>query len=241
MMRIAYITGALLIGQLTMGQKWVPATSEEIDGFHQKMETAYNQDSYGFAIRHASYKGHDAMKPEDEQLGYFYKAGNRFHSKVMGVETIQDEKVVVSILPSEKGIYLTAPEKDLVRHFTAMEKEQIMDWIASTEKMKEGSTTWMRYNYKKDLPLEKVEVQTNKQGFVLALKMYYATALPWEDEEGEEHETKPRLEIHYTKVDSETLANGALSVSHMVRETPQGYAPSTRFKDYEVYDMRVSN
>ena len=234
---------ALFSTQISLGNEsiWKEIQVSDMEGVYKKMELAYTtNEMYGFKSLHASYIGHETQVIHDQHRGYFHKSGDRYHSNILGVESVQGKDFTISIMKGEKAMMLTK-NASLLQSFGQGDKELNLKRIHKIQTKKIGTSTCYRVSYKEGVSMEKIEIQVDDNGFMQKILLFYASKRGYITENGIKSYAKPRMEISYTKVPTSSFDMNEFETSNYVIEKNGELTVAPSFSHYQLNDLRIQN
>ena len=216
-------------------------TAEEMSEVYKQIGKLYTYtESYSFSTYHASYKSHNSTIPHEEEKGFYAKTNLMYYSKGFNAETIQNDQFKIVVLKEEKEIYIYDTDHQNLVDYPI---EEYLRTLKSAEKITQtdhvdGSKSYIIY-YKPGRPLLKFKIRVNQQGFITNISMYFSQNVEWEDEKGDIHSSKPRLEIAYKDINTKTLSKTQYSTSVFLTHSNGVFEGKGDYKTFAVNDMRL--
>jgi hypothetical protein len=178
---------------------WTTLTQEQFVEAFKGQETFYkNAGSYSLVITHASFTDHNAAAPYEQVSGYLHKDGSSYHSFILGVHTVQNEKVRLEIDSAEKSILVSSPD----RSFDPLSSEQLKQSMQGCAMLKErpfDKGKAYRIEYKKGNQLQATEYYAAENGQVTKMVLFY-NKLAYNPGFREKTELfQPRIEVGFTE------------------------------------------
>jgi hypothetical protein len=243
-MKRRFILGALIFSTCWIMANptgdWEPVSNDELVKVFNDCETQFNSSgSFQVNVSHESFKDHKTIQREDISKGYYLKDKNHYHSFLVGVHTIQNDKLKLSVDTSERIILVMLPEK--TEGFMNENKSlMIAQNIQSSSKMRKGGETLYKVVFKPNAGLEFYELAVDEKKVVKKLTLYYSTAIPQNPDDVNSPKSKPRVEITFSGFIINPTVNYAESFSEnkYLKKAGESYEGTGIYADYEVNDLR---
>ena len=204
-------------------------------------ENYRDMEFYSMDVIHSSYVDYQSVVPYEKSIGYFMKRKNNYCSLLMGVTTIQNEKIKLSVNPQKKFISISSPDEYMKAVFTQADFDLFSRFITSMKRDIIGDLATYRIEYKKGLSLSFYEMTVNNRNIITRMKLFYEREIAVDSENPKSKRSKPRMEIEFTniKYGEQQSESRKFDTGKYIHLENGKYALSDEFKDYRLVDMRV--
>lgn len=230
----------------TSDLNWKNITREEFEKVKSLLENFYSKNTtLSMTVTHASYKNYTTEIPHEQVAGYFRMNKNNYHSFLMGVEAIQNEKFKISVDSSQKLILVANPDnlgkeggiKEMMKFNYELSRSQITAYKIA--EVKGGKIHRVEFTQK--LPYTAYEMDISEEGLLRKLVIYYRNEYPSDIEDEQSPKTKPRLSITFSEVSKvPVFSKDEFDHNKYITISDKKILPSTQFSGYKVADLRVS-
>lgn len=207
----------------------------------KKMGEVYeNTNSYSFQTTHKSFRGHNSKTAFEIHQGDYIKKDKQYRSSLLGVETVQNKEFKVALVKESKQILIYDLDEKLRGK---VDPADFKGEIANAKEIKKGKlgvNTYFTITYKPNLPIERLELELDKNGFILKIAMYYSELHEWTDNQGKKQVSKAKLEIEYKNIKLNiAVQDSEFNTSEYVIKSTNGYISSMHYRNYIVEDLRI--
>ncbi len=234
-------TSILLLISLTSGAQ--TGSNIDVDEMSQVLKQVADKytamSDYSFNVTYTSYKGHSGNVIADKSSGVFKKSGQKMYANIMGMETVQDDKIRILTLEQEKLMFVYEPKP----------MEETMDIDAYSKALNDASKITKRHSgsqqifviyFKSYSTLEKMVLYLNDDLFITKVKLFYAEAQSWEVGSGVTKSAKPRLEINYSNFSFSPVKPNSFNTAQYVTTSGTSYKTTSQYARYELNNMILS-
>jgi len=222
---------------------WVNVQKEEVlqDFTAVRNWFAKNQ-SYQLNLKYCSFENYTTIKSADESVGYFKKSKLNYHSVMMGIETVQNEKIRVIVDSVNKTILLAESGKELQNPFGEGLYSKMLDKCRALKKMDGPSEKKLRIEFPLTFHMDSYEIAIEKKEFIKKITLYYMKAISAEEDDKNTKKSKPRVEISFSghKVNPVFSAQ-EFSTKRFVDFDGKNYKTTKLYSAYKIYDTRLKN
>lgn len=242
---LIYIVSFSLLSSMVLApaDNWTSITVEDMAKETKKIESVYKDNvGYSFSISHVTYKNYTTAKSEDKMTGYFIKdAKNNYHSYILGVHTIQNNKVKITIDSLNKSIQINSPDRSFTKEVKLSEVEDMLKICSSVKKQDITTGKKFRMEFSKTRKYSAYEVWVNASSQLEKLVMYFNAEFPSDPGDENSAKTKPRAEVLFTNYKTGLKPDYKSYFDETKYITFKGdtYVGSSTYKEYKIYDLRV--
>lgn len=242
---LIYIFGLSLLSSMVVVpvDNWTAITVEAMATEIKKIEAVYKDNvGYSFSISHVTYKNYTTTTAEDKMTGYFIKdAKNNYHSYILGVRTIQNSKVKITVDSINKSIQINTPDRSFTKEVKLSEVENMLKICSVVKKQDVSSGKKFRMEFAKTKKYSAYEVWVNSSSQLEKLVMYFNAEFPSDPNDEKSAKTKPRAEVLFTnyKTGLKPVYKDYFDETKYVTAKGDTYVGATNYKDYKIYDLRV--
>lgn len=234
-----------LFGFILPDSNWETVTASDMSKEIKSMEEFYkNTSAYSIKIVHRTYRNYSATKIEDESTGFFIKdAKNNYHSYSMGIRTIQNSKMKLTIDSLNKSILLNEPDSYLSKEVKISELKDLLKLCSAIKMNKEEGAKKYRFEFNKGGSYSAYEIWANSSSQIKKLILFFNTEVLTDPSDEKSAKTKPRAEISF----SDYTTGITPDYKKYFDETPyiqlknEKYSGVGKYKGFEVLDLRVKN
>ncbi|MBI3518104.1 MAG: hypothetical protein HY062_01935 [Bacteroidetes bacterium] len=224
---------------------WEVATKSEVISSYQKTWTWFtNTQNYAFKLKYTSYKDYVSKEIIESSEGYYKRLGNKYKTEVVGIKTIQNEKVRIIIDTLDKIITVLNPGKLNPALTNAKDLEVMLDNVKALKKRKIGKSVCYRIDFIKNELYEAYEFTINDKGLLESLVYYYSEQIEEDDGDGQylaplKTKVKPRLEVLFTNYQAPiTIAESEFQEKLIVLNDKEKINLLDKYKAFQLKDYR---
>jgi len=222
---------------------WNIITVDEMSKEIKKIEAFYkNTPAYSVSVTHASYKSYTATSSEDKMNGYFMKdAKNNYHSYVLGIHSVQNNKIKITVDSLNKSILINEPDKAFTKEVKVKEIEQMLKICTSVKKQNGTEISKYRFEFGKGTQYAAYEIWVNMDSRLQKIILYFNAEFPSDPDNDKSVKTKPRAEIVFSnyKTGIKPVYKDHFDETKYIKLSGDKYIPTEKFKNYKVYDLRA--
>jgi hypothetical protein len=194
MRRIIWIVYLIFLGIPSNAQDIKRELSkEEVIGFLQKVLQFYNKSTeYTVQTKMLAFEDYISKTPTDTSIGFFSRKDHCISSLAIGLKTIQDETIKITVDTVQKIILLSSPDM----HFStsAQQLQYSIDQAIKIEYIPSKNKDNLIFYYADGSEYSKVKISIEATGFISEYFLFYAI----QDYTSEEPKTvKPRAEVYF--------------------------------------------
>ncbi|MDF2450525.1 MAG: hypothetical protein K0S26_29 [Bacteroidota bacterium] len=223
---------------------WEIASKEEVMTVSQKYSEWFLKNlNYKVDINYASYSDHNSATAHDEFSGFYKRNNNNFHTLAMGVNTIQNEKMKLSIDTISRFIVLNNKIAIDQSPVNTKDFSTLLDNAKSIKKQKTNTGEIIyRSDFKPNAVYSAYEFKINSKGLLVLMKYYYSKELKDETPSGSIVKGKPRLEVSFNNYQTNVSFNYEKDFSEKkyLREEGKKIVLNNKYKNFELKDYRFS-
>jgi hypothetical protein len=240
-LRIIFICSLLLFAFCPVDETWVNVRKEEVlNDFSGVRNWFASNESYQLKLKYQSFESFSSMKSADESIGYFKRSKLNYHSVMMGIETIQNEKIRIMVDSSNKTILLAEPKKELQSPFDEQEYIKVLDKCRALKKMEGPTEKKLRIEFPAKFYMDSYTITIEKKEIIKKLVIYFGQEISANENEKNAKKSKPRVEISF----SEHKANAVIpphefSTKKYIEFDGKNYKTNKLYSEYKIYDTRV--
>lgn len=230
-----------LLGLVSKAQL-VNIEKDEMIAVFEKINSFFvNTPSYSLTVTHASYEDYTTQTPVEISTGTFKKQDKNYHSFLMGMHTIQNNKYKVVVDTLNKRILVANPDQLTMMIYTADYYKQLLKNCTKIKKTTSGRYTF----YKVELPAESqigaYEFLVDEEGLAREVTWYYNTEIK-KDDDDENSKVKPRVSIRFSnyKIDPVFSAEAFSEENYFKAETNK-LVVTNNYSGFKLFDQRVKN
>lgn len=218
---------------------WQPLSVDEASNVYVQLNKLYNQtSSYELAIHYASYKDYTTTVEYEQSTGYFKKYGNNYHSILLGIHTIQNNKYKIVLDTVSKVLAVANPDSVFKSGMTMVDYKSMLQYGEALKTATVGTEKHYRIEFNETYPISACEYTMNSTGWITELTIYYNKEIT--NEEGNSEKIKPRLKMTFSGYRF-NISQGVNELNEKIYFTKQGYKITLigKYKDYMLSDQRV--
>jgi hypothetical protein len=209
----------------------------------KSINQAYIAGDVSMQISYKLFPTRNAVTPSNTATGYYYKQKNNYHSLLMGVETMQNEKYHITVDTSENIIVVANPVKTFFNAAATIDMESALAFCSSIRITEGAKEDIYRLGFNSErFEYSSIDISVDKYDhYIRKVTLYWKEGVSLNDEEEEKGiKNKPRVEIDYVPEKRKSA-----SLSKEFSETPyfsmqQGkLIPASKFKGFKIMDQRV--
>ena len=220
-------------------KSWETTTKENFKSMLDEVSNFYkNQTHYSFDIRHSSFKDKNDTQPFESSNGYMKKSGNSYHSLLMGVQTIQNNRYKVSVDKINEMIMFSDAE-ELLSPWDEYNKEGSMEMVMKVEKrMLNSGDVQYKAIYQDGLGVDYLIIEKNKAGWTNELIICYEDRLYEDQETRIQEKVAPMVKVKYTNFTQDKVGPSEFDVSKFVLINGKSVTPTSAYQNFSFYDAR---
>lgn len=217
--------------------RWATTTWEIFEQTFDKASVQYKASQYYVDLKYSSFKGLNSTQPFETSIGYYQKNGKFQQNYIMGITTIQDDKIKLTLDSINQIVAINYAVGDLNNTLSKEEFEQSKKMIETLKKGESESGIKFQVNYVPTSPVRTIEYSFNKKGELKSMSIYYAEQKEYEDEEGNVKKDHVWLKIEFLRFENK-IAKKELKISELVLESNNEFKLKPLYRDFELVDFR---
>lgn len=238
---IGLINFSFTKGQLL--SSWETASKEEFLNASEKASVWFTKNTnYKVDIIYSSFKDHSSFDAHDVYSGFYKRQSNNFCSSAMGVLTIQNERIRLSVDTVNKLILLQN-RSEINQSPTDMKTfSELLDRVKSIKKQStENGNMSYRIDFKPNDLYSAYEFSVNNKGMLVGMKYLYSKELKNEEDDNV-IKGKPRLEVTFSNYQTDLKFNTEKEFSEKIylKEEGKKIVLTDSYKHYELKDYRYA-
>lgn len=224
-----------------MAQTWNDMSKEDMSIVFENMNKWFkNTPSYSLTVTHASYKDYKTTVPAEKSVGYFKKDKKSFHSFLLGIHTIQNEKYKIVVDTAQKIIMLGSPELLISNSYTMEDYAFILKSCKSIKMATYTNDKLYRIEFSANTVISSYEFLIGQDGLLKQIVWYYNQAVRNEDEENS-IASKPRLCISFSDYKKNSVFNYKedFDEKKYVTLKDSKFVLTEKYRKYKINDIRL--
>lgn len=238
MIKLLFISLGLTWGGHIFSQTtWEEMSWDEYAKFYETVGEKYDTDTYHINLRYSTYKGNESITPYESSLGYMGKKDGESYSYVMGILTLQNDEIKVTIDSINSVIAINHAPAELANQFSSEQFENSKQYIKSLAKKKDNEMTVLRLKYLDNAPIERMEFGFSRGSYIQYISTFYRDQKEYEDEEGNTLYDHVWLKMEYLKY----TRNGnkeIVKIGDVLNKKSGDFTLTSDYKDFELIDLR---
>lgn len=251
MRKIVYISVSITIIFALVGFKtitkidaWEVSSKEELISVYQKsMEWFSKNTNYKVDVKYSSFSDHTIATPYDKSEGFYIRSNNNFHSMVLGVKTIQNERMRLVIDASSQIIIINNSAKNAQTPFDSRGFSELAEQLKAIKKQKNNiGEIIYRMEFKPNGLYKAYEFKINESGLLTGVRYYYAKEMKEDEEDENSLKGTPRVEIDYSSYQTNVSLNyeKEFSEKKYFKEEGKKITLNSEYKTFELKDYRFT-
>lgn len=218
-------------GNVLSQQDVVEKVLNKLKVLNQYYETNRN---YEVDITHVLFSSVDASTVEEKFSGFYKSHDGMEHSLLLGIETIQNRDVRVSIDTNSQTISISDIQESIP--FSIAELERSLKFCKNVKLSENDGLDIISLEFDiNKYPLYKLDISISKSR-IASIDMYHAEKT--DNNKGEK--VYPHTKVEYTNyIENVKKKKKHFDVSVIVVRSEDTYKPTNAYKDYKIYDLRV--
>lgn len=223
---------------LAMAQtQWQEMSWDEYSAFYKNVGEKYDMEAYHIDLRYSTYKGHKSTTPFESSLGYMGRKGGQSYSYVMGILTLQDDEIKVTVDSINMVVAINHAPEELSNQFSSEQFENSKQYIKSIGKRSDGDLIVLNLKYIDNAPIERMEFGFNKRSYLQYISTYYRDKKEYEDEEGNTQYDYVWLKMEYLK-HMRNWNEKIVTIADVLNRKSGEYTLTSDYKNFELIDLR---
>ncbi len=218
---------------------WKNITKEEAAVALKKVSEFYIQNQqFSVQLSHTSYADYNAVSAYEKMSGFFKKDHDSYYSLMMGIKTVQNNVIKLSMDTNSKVILVDHAEKNSSLNFGIKETEDAFAQCTSFKMRALGDEAEYKFEYPSSFKVAASVIRMDADGKISKIILYFAK----QQHTNENDQTtiiQPRAEIDYWGFKKGKVDASEFDVNKYVRLVKGKYMPSEKYKDFTVRDLRI--
>lgn len=225
-----------------IGSFWQKADPAIVAKELREFQKAYGSlQSYSVALSYTTYDTKKEQVPQDKSDGYIIRSGSSSKSRLLGIYSVQNEKLRVTIDSLKKIVHVANAFKTELPNFSPEDYLKILGYCKSVQKGTGNKSTSYRFETKNTEGILAQEVFL-ENGLIKEANIYYANEHTWrEDNTIQKEMVYPRLQVLFKGFNSKLKLKEEDFSIETILSTKEGkklqLAPG--FNAYKLIDGRI--
>lgn len=220
---------------------WEIASKAEVLIASEKSSDWFSKNkNYKVDITYSSFTDHSSTSAHDTYNGFYKKDNSNFHSSAMGVNTIQNEKMKLTIDTVNHMIILNNKTEMNQAPADSKKFSELLDKVKSITKQKgDNEEITYRLEFKPNALYHSYEFKVNGKGLLVFMKYYFSKELKEEDNA---MKGKPRLEVSFSNYQTNVGFNYEKEFSEKLylKEERKKIVLNDKYQKFEFKDYRFT-
>jgi hypothetical protein len=181
----------------------LPLCAQNIASAFREVNVAYAKAStMSMQVQYNLFTDYTGTIPFESSAGKFIKQGNNYYSSLLGVTTIQNNKLKLSVSENEKTIIVSSPVTAEKAPSLPLIDSMLARCSSSEVKLMENGDKNYILHFEKSAfsEFDRIEIEINADHFVSRLRLFYRQAITLDETNSSLKKDKPRLEISYSSI-----------------------------------------
>jgi hypothetical protein len=239
--RIWFIAVIFSCSSSVIGQThtWMNISADDAAKVYWNLNNLYSKTtSYSITVTYTSYENYTTQTSYETSSGFFNKYTTGYHSFLLGISTIQNSKYKIVVDTARKVIAVANPDKTFENSLTMADYKTLMENCTSIKVANEGNEKYYRIEFKSVYPINAYEYALSSTGWIKEMTLFYNKN--YVNENGENVNIKPRLQIKYGNVKVGILENKSeLDESKYFSKLGIKLIIASKYNGYVLSDQRV--
>jgi hypothetical protein len=211
------------------------------EAFRKVNETYSKTPSISMQVHYRLFSDYTATVPFESNDGVFFRNGNSFYSSLLGITTVQNKNVRISVSENDKTIIVSDPSEK-GKNPSTIEIDSMLARCSSSELRNEenGSRRCILFFDKSPFSeFDRIEILIGSNNFVTKIILFYREAVKLDETIPGMKKEKPRLEISYSDIDtSPSFPENKFSEKPFVQLKGKEYSPSPAYSAYRILNHK---
>ena len=235
------VLGCCLFIQLN-AQSTVDGRKRAAEDFKKLNHTYASAGSLSLTVSYRLYQNHESTQPAEVRTGFFKRQGNKVHSKLMEIETMQNEDYMIMVDPSSKILMVTDPGLNTTEELI-FDMDSVLSYCSAItfQELKGNNVYKMYYHGPVSYPYTAVEIHINKDSYFMEkLVLYFAEAISVDPDNPDAPVEPPRAEILHSNIRvNPRLESKLFSEKKYVKVKDGELVCSEHYQDYRMINQRI--
>lgn len=226
--------------------KWIDISKDETRKMLQDMSNAYlATPSFSMQVNQASFIGHKSEVIHDEATGKFYKNNKSYVSQLLGLQTIQNEKLKIVIDSTNKMMAINNSDRSFKAIPSIEDLDQSLFFVSDVKKLISNGLVFYSLRFKENFTYTKIDFVLTTDFFIKEMVMYFSDDLPINpDDEENSAKSKLKYKVTYTGIRKNIQIKPEMfSETHYLtyNTSQKKYILNERYKKYKLQDLRIKD
>ncbi|MFN4233850.1 MAG: hypothetical protein ACK4IK_03485 [Bacteroidia bacterium] len=198
----------------------------------------FSEPVYSVNVVYKSYVGHKSNVVYDELKAKYYKNNKNAFFEIANQLTIEenDLKFIIDFEDKEITLANTTSEDEL--KFQEIIYGSAIEIATAIELNKQANGELIKISFPEDLPIEKYEVSTRKDGMIKNITIYYQEKVSCNPDDEKAAKDKLKLSIEFTDYKEGMLDDAKYKLSKYIQKINGKYKAVGQYSDFIIYDIR---
>ncbi|MEP6793777.1 MAG: hypothetical protein ABJB16_05580 [Saprospiraceae bacterium] len=222
---------------------WKDESKEQLAHVFDQMRTWHVlHTDYTITITHASFENYTTTIPYEKSTGYYRKVNDSYHSFLLGIHTIQNEKYKIILDTAGQTLMVANIDHSIWSAYTIEDYGYLLKACVATKVLNSGMDNRYRLEYGEGYPLDSYEMLVSGEGFLKEMVWYYRTDVPKDIDNEDSEKTKPRLSITFSsfKKYQHVIADDEFDFTKYFKVVGNKLIPVGKYKDFTLSDQRLT-
>lgn len=204
-------------------------------------ETYAKTKTVSMKIHYRLFQNYATAIPFEDKTGTFIRQGQNYFSQLLGITTVQNGSVKLSVSDADKTIIVS----DADRKIAAPSNVMIDSLIKRCSKVEftdlgEGRKLYrLRFEKTAFFEYDMIDLQFGSNYFIEKIVLFYREAVVLDETAGNMKKEKPKLEISYSEINTQpVVAADQFSETKYIRKSGKTFVPATAFANWKVLNYR---
>ena len=223
------------------GEVWNTITVKEYDAAMSKMEQFYSsKKTYSLKVTHASFKGHDTEVPYDVSSGYFHFDRGNYHSFLLGIHTIQNQKYKVVVDSINRCITVSDPDAASTKELMRINYVNSSQYVVAYKEAKTEQGEKYKLDFNEQPAYSAYTIIIGEDGQMKEMNVYYRKEYPSDNNNPSSPKVKPRLRISYSGfTEVSGFSQDEFQTDRYFREEKKVLKAAPAFAQWKLVDARL--
>lgn len=204
-------------------------------------ETYAKTKAVSMKIQYRLFQNYVTAIPFEDKSGSYIRQGQNYVSQLLGITTLQNGSLKLSVSDAEKTIIVSDADKKM-----ASPGNEMLDSLVSRcskiefTDLGDGRKLYrLRFEKTAFFEYDMIELQIGSTFFVEKLVLYYREAVVLDDTNGSMKKEKPKLEISYSEINTQPVITAdQFSETKYVRRSGKTFLPAAAFANWKILNYK---
>lgn len=213
--------------------------------FRAVNEAYTNSDKLRMDVNYTLFPSYTSLTPFEKERGVFMKEGKNTYSNLLGIVSLSNSKVSLTLDSNEQVIVVADPAGKRNGSPSMVDMDTLLGSCSSVEyKLLAGDLKFYKMKFDGVLfsEYDAIEVYIDpKSNFISRLMLYYRVELDLDEEGSACAKDKPRMEIVYSNIDTNPVFNtDQFSETRMLRPNGKSFSPAPAYSKFRIVNNRIN-